>query len=135
MQSTNTTTAAATAAKTINALTVNAGRAGFKTIEDDLKSFYEEIGCRLIDITTRKINGKYYDIICDDEGLFCDDPIVTAVNGDGAPRLVGGLIICGGADDEGNLTSLEAEDVLRLTNAVQFTIQQDKLQPVLILDE
>lgn len=121
--------------RTISALTVNAGRAGFKTMPDDLKSFYEEIGCSLIDITTRKINGKYYDIICDDEGLFCEDPIVTAVNGDGAPRLVGGLIICGSADDEGNLTSLEAEDVLRLTNAVQYTIQRERLQPVLILDE
>ena len=33
-----------------------------------LKEYYKLIGCDIIDIVQRKIAGKYYEIICDDEG-------------------------------------------------------------------
>ena len=35
-----------------------------------LADFYRLIDCDLIDITCREINGKRYDIICDDCGWF-----------------------------------------------------------------
>ena len=110
------------------------GAASAKKIEDDLETFYREIGCRTIDITTRYINGRPYAIICDDEGLFCPDPIVTAVSPAGEPRLVGGLIIAKDGED-GELAGLDAEDVLRITNCVQWTIQRNGLRPVIMLDD
>lgn len=36
----------------------------------ELDDYYKWIGCENIDITSRKIGGRIYDIICDDEGFF-----------------------------------------------------------------
>ena len=106
----------------------------FKEIEDNLDVFYDIIGCDTIDIVTRTINGAGYEIICDDEGLLKAGPVVTAVSRDGRPQLVGGLIVAkyGG---NGELAGLAPEDVLRLSNAIQYTIQKNKLQPVIILEQ
>ena len=117
----------------MKALTINAGRVQFKDVEDRLEVLRSEINCDLIDITSRKINGKYYDIVCDDEGFLKDAPIITAVTQDGRPQLVGGLVIVN-YDGEGGLAGLDPEDVLRLSNAIQYTIQNEKLQPVVMLD-
>lgn len=38
--------------------------------EGGLLEWYRLIKCNLIDIVSRKIGGRYYDIILDDEGLF-----------------------------------------------------------------
>lgn len=106
----------------------------FKEIIDDLDNLYKETGCDCIDIVNYPINGKYYDIVCDDEGLFKTDPVVTAVKADGSPALVGGLIVCNYDDEEGELLGLEPDDILRLTNAIQYSIQYEHVQPVIVTD-
>ena len=107
-------------------------RVRFKEIRNELEAFYKEIGCDLIDVVSRQINGEWYDIICDDEGLLRPN-FISAVNKEGKPELVGGLIICkyGG---KGDFTGLEPDDILRLTNAVQYSVQNGKLQPVIVLE-
>lgn len=89
-------------------------------IKDDLDEFYEIIDCRMIDIVTRKINGKYYDIVCDDEGLFHEKPVASAYDLNCKPMLVGNLLVFNVGED-GELGSLEAEDVIRIKEAV-FTV-------------
>lgn len=37
---------------------------------NSLKDYYRLIDCDVIDIVKRCIGGKYYNIICDDEGLL-----------------------------------------------------------------
>lgn len=76
-----------------------------------LDDYYKLIGCRCIDIVTRKIGRKTYDIIVDDEGALIDDPLISAIDDLGRVMLVGNLIICGLADDEGELTDLTANDI------------------------
>lgn len=76
-----------------------------------LEDYYKSIGCRTIDIANRSIAGKRYDIICDDEGLFVEDPKISAIDGLGQPMLVGNLIIAGEADADGNLTDLSDADI------------------------
>lgn len=76
-----------------------------------LKDYYRLIGCNTIDIVSRGIKGKCYDIICDDEGTFKDDPRISAIDDMGRPMLVGNLIVCGAADEEGNLTDLTEDDI------------------------
>ena len=116
----------------MKALIINKGTATFEDFEPTLEEYYKKIGCDVIDIVCYNVNGKDYDIICDDEGLLKSPPlIVTAVGEDGSPLLVGGLIICN-YDDEGNERSLEPDDILRLTNAVQYSIQNGTVQPVLV---
>lgn len=76
-----------------------------------LEDYYRLIHCTTIDIVNRGIKGKRYDIICDDEGTFSDDPLISAIDDLGRVMLVGNLIVCGEADEEGNLTALTDDDI------------------------
>jgi len=91
-----------------------------KTVNvNDLEDYYKLIGCRVIDIVSRKIGKKWYDIIVDDEGLLKEDPIISAIDDYGRVMLVGSLIICGLADMEGELTDLSDNDVKYIKNRIQ----------------
>lgn len=103
-------------------------------IEDDLKTFYKLIDCDTIDIVTRSFGGKFFDIICDDEGCFKENPCFSASNRAGTDGIVGNIIITGAADREGNLTSLTDEDVKRISSVTTFALFKDKTIPVLIFD-
>lgn len=100
-------------------------------IADDLDVFYELIGCRCIDIVHRKIGNKYFDVICDDEGLFKDEVIVSAVDTQFRQMLVGNLIIATG-DNEGNLIDLSDEDIKQILRHTKtyFTLH-NKVYPAL----
>ena len=80
--------------------------------------FYRLIDCDLIDITCREINGKRYDIICDDCGWFRDDVKFSAVTAYGNPVLVGNLIITGEADADGGQTDLQPQDIKYLLDNI-----------------
>lgn len=79
-------------------------------IENTLEEFYRLIDCRYIDIVRRKIGRKYYDIICDDEGLFDSNPKISAIDNLGRVMLVGNLLITN-TDEEGNTVSLTGRDI------------------------
>lgn len=79
-------------------------------IKDELTNYYKLIDCKLISITVRKIDGHYYDVIGDDEALFYDEKIISAVSEDGRPQLVGSLLICN-HDGNGNESGLSEEDI------------------------
>lgn len=87
---------------------------GFRieTINNSLDDFYSIIDCDCIDIATRKIgnNGKYYDIICDDEGLLKGSPKVSAISPSCNSMLVGNLIITN-YNSNGETTSLTEDDI------------------------
>jgi len=83
-----------------------------------LEDYYRLMEVDIIDIVARKINGKYYDIICDDEGLFKEQPIPTMFDTNKQPMIVGNIIIAGLADEEGNMTDLTDEDIVRITSSM-----------------
>ena len=87
-----------------------------------LKDYYRLIGCHTVDIVCRRINGKYFNIICDDEGLLTENPKIVAIDKNRDPMLVGNLIIVGDVDDDGGLLGLNEEDV-KLINANITTIR------------
>lgn len=81
-----------------------------------LDDYYRHLQCDCFDIAHRKIGGKYYDIFCDDVGLFVDKPKVSAIcESEMSPMLVGNLIFAN-HDDAGNTTSLSDEDIFRIKN-------------------
>jgi len=84
----------------------------------ELEDYYRLMEVDIIDIVARKINGKYYDIICDDEGLLKEQPIPTVFDTEKQPMLFGNIIIAGLADEEGNMTDLTDEDIVRITNSL-----------------
>ncbi len=87
-------------------------------IEDSLDDYYKIIGCNYIDIVERKIFGKWFDVICDDEGLLKENPTVTAIDAGFNPMLVGTLIFAH-HDAEGHMTSIEDEEEAVLELATQ----------------
>lgn len=84
------------------------------TIPATLESYYKHLDCSIIDIISRRIGGKRFDIICDDEGLLKDDPRISALDSEYQPMLVGNLFVCSHAEGyEISLTEEEISHVLR----------------------
>lgn len=102
-----------------------------KTLETNegsmLDEYYKLLNCRSIDIVQRKIGGKHYDIICDDEGLLFEDwkPAMAIVdeNSEIKQLLAGNLFIVLN-DNQGNLRSLTKEDAVRILQEQAYL--QDK---------
>ena len=92
---------------------------------DGLEDYYKLIDCRCIDIVSRRIGDKVYDIICDDEGLYSENPRVSAVDSALEPMLVGNLLIAGLADEEGHLTSLARADIKHIITRVHTAKTKD----------
>ena len=86
------------------------------SIPDKLSAYYEKIGCQIIDIVMRRIGGRDFDIICDDERLFDEHPIVSALDCMFSPALVGNLIFAH-HDADGNMTGLNLGDEEIIRNA------------------
>lgn len=82
-------------------------------LPSSLEGYYNLLDCEAIDIVSRKIGGKYYDIVCDDDGLFRDTVSVSAVDNNGEAMLVGKLLICN-HDGKGNEASLTQDDILNI---------------------
>lgn len=83
---------------------------------DDLQDYYDALKCDCFDIATRQIveidgeSGKVFDIFCDDNGLFAENPIPSALDDNMQVALVGNLIFAN-HDNMGNTTSLSDEDI------------------------
>jgi len=95
------------------------GNAREVEVEDDLQAFYNLLGCEWIDIVSRKIDGRWFEIVCDDEGLLKDSPKVSAVDRMNRPMLVGNLLFFH-EDGEGNLVGISDDDVVFLTRNYAF---------------
>jgi len=90
------------------------------TVEDSLDSYYKLLGCSVIDIPMRRIGGVYYDIVCDEEGLYNSDNRIQMIHKDtNVPMLVGNLFICKD-DGKGELKSLDNEDVEKIRQSWKF---------------
>ena len=93
---------------------------------NDLQTCYKLLGCELIDIVhrrcyTSKDDFFEFDVICDDEGLFKESnlPVLALDWVDHTPDkefIVGKVLICGRADDEGYQTSLDPATALAITS-------------------
>lgn len=86
---------------------------------DGVEEFYKLLHCTTIDIVQRIIGDRWYDIVCDDNGTFVEDPRISAVDSKGQIMLVGNLLICGLADADGVLTSLSEEDIGHIKESIQ----------------
>lgn len=103
----------------IKRLTEDTLTAELSTIEDDIHTYYEIIGCRSIDIVGRYFNNKHFDIVLDDEGLLKANetgelPASWWQHEGYTPDHEGlfGVLVLTHSDNEGNLTSVNPEDLL-----------------------
>lgn len=97
-----------------------------------LEDYYRLMEVDIIDIVTREIGGKFYDIICDDEGLLKEKPIPTMFDSEKQPMIFGNIIIAGLADDEGNMTDLTDEDIVRICGSLAVVTVLDEKYACLV---
>lgn len=83
-------------------------------LSGELEDYYAVLNCDTIEIPTRKIGRKYFDIVCDEEGALKDNPRISAIDNLGRAMLVGNLFICKSNDEgyEVSLTKRECKYVL-----------------------
>ena len=99
-------------------------------IVKSLDDMYREIGCNTIDIATRKVGGRWFDFIVDDEGLLKSDPRVSAIyvneeDGTCEPALFGTLIICS-HDDKGNTIDISLKDHMLLVDRIRIVVAENR---------
>ena len=104
-------------------------------IEHSLQAFYDTIHCvyDTIDIVSRKIGEKYFDIICDDDGLAREPHHCSAVDKEGNPMLVGSFLVAN-HDASGDTRSLTDEDIALIKKSVQLvrTRNMQDLHPIIV---
>ena len=83
-----------------------------------LDEYYKLIGCDTIDIVYYKIGSRYYNIICDDEGLLKDSIRISAFDKQMHPILVGNLLIFGDTDENAEFTSLTDRDIIQIKERI-----------------
>lgn len=93
------------------------GKHTITEIEDELKEFYRILDCERIDIVKANVGEQYFDIYCDDEGLYRPTdtvPVVTVLDisneFDNQPMVVGNVFICK-HDGQGGARSLTDEEI------------------------
>ena len=115
--------------KMLKAIYLHDGKFDCLDFEDDLKVMYSLLDCETIDIVERKINGKFYDIIIDDEGLLrgkqampahaMSEEFTDMFTGQiTREKLYGNLLIVR-HDGHGNFKSLTDEDIDRIRQMVR----------------
>lgn len=107
---------------------------GVKTVEySDYRDLYPHLECEHFDITNRIIGGKVFDVICDDEGLLKDNPVVSMVDMAFNPMLVGNLIFAN-HDADGNTTSLSQEDIRLIMENLIYIEVNGSVRTIVICD-
>ena len=84
------------------------------SLKDTLEDYYRLLKCSLIDIQVRKISGREYDFIFDEEFLYSghEPTEITGVEiSYNQETILGNLLILGLADSEGRETSLTDNDI------------------------
>lgn len=85
---------------------------------EGLDDYYKALNCDCIDIVSRSVGKKYFDLIIDDEGLLKQNPIISAINNIGNPMLVGNIIFAK-HDSEGNTIDLEEREIKHIKKYIQ----------------
>lgn len=97
---------------------VNENGASKVEVEPSLDEYYRLLGCDTIDMVDRRLgynrSHKDFTIICDDEGLMCDEPRISAIDNLGKVMLVGNLLVtqCNGEGENVGLTDKDADFVI-----------------------
>lgn len=108
---------------------VEKGTAEPVLFQSNLQFYYKLLRVQLIDIREFELEGKFFDAICDDEGLLKEKPIPSMFDEKGEPVLVGNLLICRNNPETGieiELTNDDAKLIMRHLVGVESPIDGRK---------
>ena len=96
-------------------------------IVDDLNVYYNMLNCRIVEMPERRIGpfNRYFNTICDEEGLLKEDPKPSAVDDNGKPVLFGNLLITN-VNDDGDVCGLSVEDCEYIVQFIQPSVIMNK---------
>ena len=82
-------------------------------VPHEIDEWYKILGCELVEMPVRYINGRPFTIICDEEGAYRKDCRISAIDSCGKVMLVGPLLICkeDKQSDCGQITELTDSDI------------------------
>ena len=113
-------------------------RAQAVDVMDGLQGYYRLLDCYSIDIQTRKVCGKSFDFICNDEALMVQgartSAVTTNLEGGLEPMFFGSLLVTGVADENGRQTSLTETDVNLLKRRLIRGITKEGVYPIIGCD-
>lgn len=105
--------------------------------DDDWRVYLDLIGCRCFDIANRKVGDTRFDIYCDDEGLFAENPRVSGArkmkNGKYEPMLVGNLVFTH-TDEDGNTIGITDDDVKVIKENLFCGMSFGKVYPIVLME-
>ena len=91
---------------------------------NDLRDYHKALDCDCFDIAHLKIGDKYFDCFVDDNGLFADDPLPSAITKEKDVLLVGNIVFAN-HDSEGNTTSLSDNDIKMIKQNIVIGTRTD----------
>lgn len=100
--------------------------------ESNLDFMYRNIGCRTVTVRTVLLDGREYDLWCDDEALLTNDPVLnhraTSVQAENAFNpseweYLFGHVLVARSDDDGNTVALDDTDIAHFVLSMQAKIR------------
>lgn len=117
---------------------VDVNNSKFEVIQTDkdfqLCNYYDFLNCDTIDIVRRRIGNRYYEVICDDEGLLKAGNKISAVDSELTTMFVGNLFIRGQAR-EGEMTNLTLNDINHIKDRMLWLVTAEHPEGYWILTE
>lgn len=94
-------------------------------VNNDAISLKKLLNAENINVVTKKINNKFFSIVCNDESIDEIPSIISAVNN--YDCILGKAFICN-SDSWGNLTSLSQNDINKLILLSRTFIYKDEVK-------
>lgn len=107
-------------------------------VADELEAFYQVLNVDMIELPIRSICGKEYAIMCDEEGLLKDNPIISCMNCSGPEYAICGNVMIFNEGEDGELESLTLADIDMIEKRIKLVPDERHpagIHPVLILDD
>lgn len=104
------------------------------TLDGGLKDYYRLLECDTIEAPEFQIDDEIVTVICDEEGLFKENPMVRIWNSKNEPLIVGNIFLCKANYETGEFTSLENKTIEKIIkNNLKMVITERGLQYVLVI--
>lgn len=101
---------------------------------EGLDDYYKALSCSCVNIIRRKIDGKPFVIICDDEGFLARSPKISAIDSASRVMLVGNLLITSGEITAGGeLTSIKTDELVTVLDNIKQVTTDEYPQPYFIV--
>ena len=92
-------------------------------IEGKLEDFYRLLDCSCIEMPSRLVGGKWFDIVCDEEGLFVSGNIPTCVNTSFEESIFGNTLLV--HNNHGKTVGVTQEDFDLVKRNITKTIMMN----------